>query len=223
LYKKALNGLGKVISGPFYFKSWSYNPNINSYPFNLDKAKELLRSAGWIDSDNDGCLDKDGQAFKIEFLIYAGSETVAQLVSIVQANLKELLIDVSIRTLEWSVYLDRIRKGKFDAYSGGWSLGFEPDLYGIWHSSQINIGNNFIGYENEEIDKLLEEVRREFDREKRKKMCWRIHEIIHRDQPYTFVFTPMDAVIISKRITNYSVSPFGLFEFFPGQLAWEIH
>lgn len=220
--KKAYYGLGKVISGPFYFKSWAYNKNVKPLKYNPQKAVELLASAGWIDRDGDGILDKNGRKFKIELLIPSGSAGFAQLAAILQADLAKLSIKVDIRMYEWSVYLQRLRKGDFQAYIGGWSLGIDPDPYAIWHSAQIGQGNNLIGFRNDEVDKLIEQGRRIFDRKKRQKIYWKIHELINSLQPYTFVYTPQENYILSKKITNYSVSPFGLFEFFPGQLSWKL-
>ncbi|MFC1852662.1 peptide-binding protein [candidate division CSSED10-310 bacterium] len=220
--EKADYGLGRIITGPFYFKSWAYNPTVRPLPYDLEKAVDLLHAAGWYDHDGDGFLDKDGLKFDFELLIASGSPTLGQLATIVQANLRKLSISCSIRIFEWSVYLERIHKGEFDAFISGWGLGVDPDPYNVWHSSQINSGNNSVAYANEEVDKLLDEGRREFNRQKRQKIYWKIHEIIHNDQPYTFVYASVEKYIMSKRIKNYKVSPFGLFDFFPGQLAWNL-
>ncbi|MBN2381721.1 peptide-binding protein [bacterium] len=220
---KVLYGLAEPISGPFYMKSWAYNQEIKPIPFDLDKATELLTQEGWVDQDRDGILDRDGTSFDFELILPTGSPTMDQLASIVQANLKRIAIKVNIVQYEWSVYLNLIRKGEFDAYLGGWSLGVDPDPYSIWHSSQIGIGNNYIGFNNAEVDTLLEKGRREFDREKRKQIYGRVHEIIHREQPYTFVHASKETYILSKRLKNVSVSPFGLFGFFPGQIDWRLN
>jgi len=217
--EEMLHGLGRIITGPFYLKSWAYNTSIKPIPYDLEKAAATLASAGWVDRDGDGILDKDGVAFKFELLISPGP---AQLAPLIQANLKKLSIEVTIRTFEWSVYLQRISSGDFDAAQGGWYLAVDPDPYAIWHSSQIEEGNNDSGFVNHEVDRLLEQGRREFDRAKRQKIYWKIHEIIHDEQPYTFIVTPMETYILSKRIKNYHISPYGLFGFIPGQLSWTL-
>lgn len=220
--EKVHYGLGKVITGPFYFQSWPYNNEIKAIPYNLQEAARLLQEAGWRDSDGDGILDKDGVQFNFELLIPSGSASFAQLASIVQANLKKLSIEVSIRIFEWSVYLERVRKHNFHAFIGGWVLGIDPDPYAIWHSKQVDTGNNYVGYVNKEVDKLIDEGRRTFEKEKRQAIYHKIHEIVNRDQPYTFVYTPMETYILTKRVTNYEISPFGLFDHFPGQLSWKL-
>jgi peptide/nickel transport system substrate-binding protein len=81
----------------------------------------------------------------------------------------------------------------------GRSLSVDPDAYEIWDSSQIEKGFNFISYRNPEVDRLLEEGRREYNHEKRKRIYWRIHELIAEDQPYTFLFVPLSLSGLEKR------------------------
>lgn len=57
------------MSGPFYVKGYESNPNITPLPYNPEAAKKLLDESGWIDHDGDGIRDKDGVAFKFNFLI----------------------------------------------------------------------------------------------------------------------------------------------------------
>ncbi|MFC1853769.1 peptide-binding protein [candidate division CSSED10-310 bacterium] len=220
--QKVGRGMAKIISGPFYFASWANNPDIEPWPYDLNKAAELLKKAGWDDHDGDGLLDKNGQSFRFKVIIPGGSTTFPKLATLLQANLKKLSIQVLINQVEWSLYLDKTHSGDFDAYVGGWSSGLDPDSFSTWHSSQIGVGNNDIGYQNKEVDQLLEEGRRTFTREQRIRIYHNIHQILHEDQPYTFVCTPMKTYIVSKRIDNVYVSPRGLFDFYPGQLSWTL-
>ncbi|MFC1853416.1 peptide-binding protein [candidate division CSSED10-310 bacterium] len=215
-------GLGKVITGPFYFESWAYNHKVEPFSYDFDKAAELLQDAGWVDSDQDGVLAYKKLPFKFELLISSGAPTWVELASIIQSNLKKLSIDVVVKIVDYSQYLTRIQKGEFDAYVGGWPVGIDPDPYAIWHSSQVGIGHNNVGYNNKTVDKLLEAGRQEFDQKKRQKIYWKIHQLIHDDQPYTFIYCPMDKYIYSSRIKNIHISPFGIIEFFPGQLSWTL-
>ncbi|MEJ2201834.1 MAG: peptide-binding protein, partial [Desulfuromonadaceae bacterium] len=62
-----LLGLGQVATGPYKPDTWVYNPKVRRYPYNKEKARELLAEVGWQDGDGDGILDKDGK--KISFTI----------------------------------------------------------------------------------------------------------------------------------------------------------
>jgi len=210
ILEKILFGLGTVVSGPFYVNSPDYNKAIEPYPYDPERAKKLLKEAGWEDHDGDGILDKDGVPFAFEFLISAGSKFGEQLATIFQENLKEAGIQMTIRRLEWAVFIQKIQSQDFDACTLGWSLGWESDPYQVWHSSQQEGGSNFVGFANEEADRIIEEARREFDPERRHKLYHRLHEILHEEQPYTFLFTTQALVAVNRRIGNVHVYPMGL-------------
>ncbi|MEE9519004.1 MAG: peptide ABC transporter substrate-binding protein, partial [bacterium] len=90
---------------------------------------------------------------------------------------------------EWSVFISRIINPRdFEACVLGWSLGLDPDIYEIWHSSQAEKGFNFVGYDNPAVDRLIEEGRTEYDQATRTRIYRKIHRLIHEDQPYTFLF-----------------------------------
>jgi len=109
----------------------------------------------------------------------------------VQRQLDQIGIKVEIELYEWSVFIrDRINARNFDATVLGWSLGLDPDVYEIWHSSQSEKGFNFVGYKNPEVDRLLDLGRSEYDRDTRKRIYNRIQELIYKDQPYTFLYVP---------------------------------
>lgn len=211
--EKAMYGLGQIVTGPFYFNSWAYNQEIKPIPFDLKQAMTLLESAGWKDHNGDGVLDKNGRNFEFDIIINSGSPGTAQLASILQANLKEIGIIMSIQVFEWSVFLERVRNAEFDAFIGGWFLGVDPDIFSIWHSSQIEKGNNNIGFDNANVDKLIEAGRTTGDRQTRKNIYHKIHEILHEEQPVTFVYTRKETYILSKRLTDVQLTPYGFTNF----------
>jgi len=117
---------------------------------------------------------------------------------------------VTFETYEWSVFIQNfINARHFDACILGWALSPDPDDYQIWHSSQIEKGFNFIAYKNPDVDRLWEEGRREYDSEKRKKIYWRIHELMAEDQPYTFLFSPLANSALQKKFVLLEESPSG--------------
>ncbi|MCX7821828.1 MAG: peptide-binding protein [Syntrophobacterales bacterium] len=210
ILEKILFGLGTVVSGPFYLESPDYNKSIRPYPYDPEKAKKLLEEAGWIDHDGDGIRDKDGMPFSFEFIISSGSKFAEQLATIFQERLKEMGIIMEIRRLEWAVFIQKIQSHDFDACTLGWSLGWESDPYQVWHSSQQEGGSNFVGFVNEEVDRIIEEARREFNPVKRRTLYQRLHAIVHEEQPYTFLFTMKALVAVHRRIGNVHVYPMGL-------------
>lgn len=211
ILKKILFGLGTIVTGTFYINSPEYDKEIKPYPYDPQAAVALLKSAGWDYGEGGQVLQKDGVPFEFEFLISAGSKFAEQLATIFQENLKAAGIRMSIRKLEWAVFIQRIEEHNFDACTMGWSLGWESDPYQIWHSSQaVQKGSNFVGFKNAEADRLIETARREFDPRKRYALYHRFHEILHEEQPYTFLFTNKALVAVSKRFQNVVVYPMGL-------------
>jgi peptide/nickel transport system substrate-binding protein len=209
ILKKILFGLGTVVSGTFYIKSPDYNQALKPHPHDPAQAVELLRAAGWEDRDQDGILDRDGMPFRFEFLLSSGSKFGEQVATILQENLKGIGVRMEIRKLEWAVFIQRIDERDFDACTLGWSLSWESDPFQLWHSSQVDKGSNTVGFVNEEADRILEAARREFDPARRHNLYHRFHEIVHEEQPYTFLFTREDLEAVSSRFRNVNVHPMG--------------
>ena len=73
-----------------------------------------------------------------------------------------------------------------------------------------NRGFNFCSFKNAEADRIIEAARKEFNEAKRVKMYHRFHEIIHEEQPYTFMFCTPAQVVVGKRFSNVIVHTTGL-------------
>ena len=186
-----LTGLGVVSNGPFPPQMWYASPTVKPLPYDPARAKALLAEAGWVDRNGDGILKKDGKPFEFNLITNNGNVLRQNVAVLVQRQLAQVGIKVGIELYEWSVFIrDRINSRNFDATVLGWSLGLDPDVYEIWHSSQREKGFNFVGYNNPEVDRLLDLGRSEYDRETRRRIYNRIQELIYKDQPYTFLYVP---------------------------------
>lgn len=186
-------GMGIPTIGPFYIYGEQYNHNIDRWPYDPQRAVELIEEAGWTDHDGDGIRDKDGIPFNFTFSVSAGSTASKYLALMLKEDLRKVGIVVNIRQLEWSVYVENLRDRQFDVVSLLWIGGLESDPYQIWHSDNIgDRGSNYIGFNNAEADSLIENARYEMDKEKRNAMYFRLQEIFHEEQPYTFMFYQRD-------------------------------
>ncbi len=207
-----LFGLGRPATGPYVPNTWYYNPDVKKYEHNMDKAKRLLKEAGWQDTDSDGILDKDGKPFKFTILTNMGNSLRKNAATIIQWRLSKIGIKIKIRILEWSTFINEfIDKKRFEAVILGWRLGFEPDQYDIWYSGKTKEKEfNFVSYNNPEVDELLEKGRRTFVMEERKKAYFRIQEILAEELPYIFLYVPDATPIVDARFKGIKPSPIGI-------------
>lgn len=212
IIKGVLFGLGEKATGPYKPTSPWYNPNVKRYEYDLDKAKKLLEEAGYKDTNNNGIIDKNGKDFKFTIITNQGNASRSMIAEILQNSWGKLGIKVEIRILEWATFINEyIDKRNFDAVILGWTIPLEPDLYDIWHSSKCGDKKlNFTCYQNEEVDKLIEEGRKEFDFKKRKVIYDKIQEILAEDQPYTFLYVSDALIALHKRFENVEPAPAGL-------------
>ncbi|MBA3061151.1 MAG: peptide-binding protein, partial [Nitrospirae bacterium] len=207
-----LFGLGSPATGPYVPNTWPYNPNVKRYEYNPEKAKELLKEAGWEDTDGDGLLDKDGIPFRFTIFTNMGNTLRKNAATIIQWRLAKIGIKVEIRALEWSTFINEfIDKRRFEAVILGWQIGLDPDQYDIWHSSKTKEKEfNFISYNNPEVDELLEKGRRTFNIEERKKAYFRIQEILAEELPYLFLYVPDATPIVHARFKGIKPAPIGI-------------
>ncbi|HEX5773156.1 MAG TPA: peptide-binding protein [Geomobilimonas sp.] len=205
-------GMGQVAHGPYKPGTWPYNPNVRDFPYNPDRARALLAEAGWYARNGDGVLMKDGKPFSFTILTNQGNDQRLKTALIIQQRLKAVGIEVKIRTIEWASFLKNfIDKGDFQAIILGWTIGQDPDLYDVWHSSKTGPRElNFVGYKNAEVDRLIERGRGTFDQEERRRCYYRIQEILAEDQPYTFLYVPDALPVVSARFRGIEPAPAGI-------------
>jgi len=205
-------GLGQTIASPYKPGTFWVNKQLTPRPYNPEKAKALLAKAGWLDSDNDGILDNDGKPLSFTILTNNGNKQRADAATIMQHRLKAIGIDVKIRLVEWSAFIENfINKRQFDAVILGWSLSPDPDQFNIWHSSQTGPRQfNFLSYNNAKVDAALDIARRTFDRQQRKAQYDIMQQEIYNDVPMVFLFAPYSLPVIHKRFRGIKPAPAGI-------------
>ena len=201
-------GLAEIATSHFNPSSADFNPNLEPFPHDPDRAAALLDEAGWVDSDGDGIRDKDGLKFSFEYLGSAGSQFTEQLIPIMKEAFARVGIEMTERRLEFTVVVESMRDKRFDAFGGAWVSPLAGDPHQLWHSSSSeNRGSNFVSFINAEADLLIEAARLEFDSEKRKELYWRFQELVHEEQPYTFLFYPEESAAYHRRFQQVDFLP----------------
>jgi ABC-type transport system substrate-binding protein len=201
IIKYVIYNQGERITGPFLRQTDFYNHNIKPVPYDPEGALKLLAEAGWKLND-EGWLEKDGKRLQFKLITNNGNDIRKAILSIAQDSWKQIGIDVRTDLLEWAVFIqERVNKMDFDALVLGWSMGIDPDLYQIWHSSQTGFNQlNFVGFKNKRADDLIVKIRQEYNHAQQVEYCHRLHEIIAEEQPYTFLYVGKWTAILDKRI-----------------------
>lgn len=209
IIQQNLNGMGIEITGPFFRFSPSYDTSIVAWPFDPQRARRLLEEEGWFDSDGDGILDKliDGKRvpFKFSLTYFVKNPTAKSICEYIATALKEIGVICNLNGLDIADLSSSFDDKSFDALFMRWALGAPPeDPRQLWYSSGAKEkgSSNSIGFANTEIDKIINTLEYEYDRQKRLVLYHRFHAIINEEQPYTFLYTPKMALLYRDYVKN---------------------
>jgi len=220
-------GLGTLISGPYPPDAPYNDPTVELIPFDLGAAKKLLAGAGWTDTDGDGLVDKSlhpgepRKPFEFGLLVPMGTKETMVLANILRDDLLKIGVKMNMETVEWSLFLKRKDEHNYDAAIAAWTVGWDEDLYQIWHSSQADVakGSNTIGFRNKEADRLIETLRETFEPAERIKLLQAFHRLVAEEQPYSFFSAKKLVVCHWKEVENVVYS-----KIFPNEnsLPWSV-
>ena len=210
--QRLMVGLGTPATGPFNRMGNQADPDVKPWPYDPEQARALLKEAGYEDRDGDGVIeDADGKPFTFRMIYPASSANYQEMVLYLRDAYARAGIQMEPDPLEWTIMLQRISQRDFDAMTLGWSGSVEGDPYQIFHSSQVGDGgDNYVHFVDPELDKLIEQARVTMDASKRMPLWHRVHDILHEEQPYTFLFTSKAVAFIDKRFKNVMVTTLGL-------------
>jgi len=184
------------------------NNDLVGYPYDPHKAKQLLKEAGWEDTDNDGILDKDGKAFKMTLYTWPQRPALPPLAETVQSQFKEIGIDAEVRIMDWSAIKERLNEWGAIRVSGGATCMRIPDpSYYLERNFHSEGNSNSYGYKNEEVDRLLEEGRSTFDKQKRYDMYREVQEIVVDDVADVYIAYHNIAVVTKSSVKGYVPNP----------------
>ncbi len=200
-----LYDLGDPMNGPIQPAKKYYDKSLTAYAFDIEKAKQLLTAAGWIDTDGDGIRDKviNGSKTSLSFNMKfnKGNDTREKIALLVKERAKLAGIDINPVVKEWTVFIDETKKHNFDLMIGGW-VGdpINDDPIQIWHTkSYSNGGSNYVGFGNQKSDAVIDALRTELDETKREAYFFEFQKIVHDEIPYIFLYQPKNRLILNKR------------------------
>lgn len=204
-------GLAKPTYSTFPPTHWTYNPDVAKYPYDLNRAKELLKQAGYAPG-SDGIQQKDGKPLKLKLMFGPASSKVREgIATIAQQAFKDIGVGLEVIGLEFNAFTAALRneQTEWDLNVLGWSGVLEPDSLRVaWmptYIPELNAG----AYRNPAVDKLFDEGIVEFDRAKRKAIYGEIQRTLSEDAGYIFLCYSLGYAFFNKRIGGVTVTPLG--------------
>ncbi|MBK8137360.1 MAG: hypothetical protein IPK52_16345 [Chloroflexi bacterium] len=215
----AFSDSGIPVGGPMLPQSWAYNANIAPYEYDPALSIQLLEEAGWV--DDDGSIETPrvatdavgtvaaGTPLNIVLTTFTGNLSVDSSSVLIQDQLKQVGIGVTLDIIEFSPMLDKLVGQTYDMLMVFWGvtptapqdmydqLALEADIPGA--------GFNTGSFANPEFDALMKEARSlpGCDQEARKALYDQAQEIIHAEVPYYLVNTSIVPVIVQSSVENF--------------------
>jgi len=185
----------------------SYNDTLKLIPLDIDKAKELLTEAGWVDSDGDNIRDKviNGEKIKFKFkLSYMTSPITKEIVLMIKESMYKAGVVADPTPMDFSLFYKNAQDHNFEAMLGGWggSASYSNPMQ-LWHtSSWASKGSNFCGFGDAASDALINLANSSLDSTAHTEALWKLQARIYNDQPYVFLYSTKNKIAIHKRFDN---------------------
>ncbi len=190
----------------------AYNKELPFIDFNVVKAKQLLKEAGWEDTNNDGVVDKviNGERINLEIDVSYSTSNAdnTAVVDIFKSNALEAGVKLRPQALAGKVLLTKIKSRDFDityVSSSGYPFNLDPESK--WSSRSPK---NYSGFGTAESDQLIQEIKTTIDVEKQNELFKKLYAIIYEEQPCLFIGVDKDRIIVNKKfgdITAHGFTP----------------
>ncbi len=192
-------GSGSPANSPIGPQVFGYNPDAKLYDQNIEKAKALMAEAG---------ITKP-----VKTTIWTNDNPVrVQIAQVLQAQLREIGIDMSIEVVEWGAFLDGTSRGEHDSFILGWTTvtgDADYGLYALFHSSTHGGAGNRSFYSNPEIDKLLDDARSSTDVTERRALYADIQVRLQQELPTISIYNQFYNAGLKNNIKGFELSPAG--------------
>jgi peptide/nickel transport system substrate-binding protein len=199
-------GLARPASGLLPDQSWAIAPDLRPYPYDPDRARHLLDEAGYPDPDGDGPAARLALSFKTS----SAQEFNRLQGAVIQQNLRDVGIDLDVRTYEFATLFSDVLKGNFQMYTLQWTAGSlaDPDiLRRVFHSKQVPpAGFNRGHYSNPRVDALLDEAAASTDEARRLALFQEVQRILAVELPYISLWNKTNFVVAQPSLTGVRVS-----------------
>ena len=164
LVRQVTEGTGTPLWGDIVPASWAFGAGATvRYSVQLDAARALMTRAGWT-VGADGVAARNGTRFEAPLLVRSDSPTRQQAAAVVAKAARAIGINLTPKPVDFATFYDPLKAGTFEVALAGFATGLDPDEYAVLHSSQLRPdkskdGLNWTGYQNPQLDTLIEEER----------------------------------------------------------------
>ncbi|MBQ3864273.1 MAG: glutathione ABC transporter substrate-binding protein [Clostridia bacterium] len=188
-----LGGLATLADSPLAPKTWGYKA-VGEYEFNLDKAKELMKEAGYENG------------FEISIWTPKGRYLMdTKVVEVLQQQWAKIGIDCKIQQWETQAMFAELKNAEFDMLYMGWSPSTAEAGRGLDPFNVATTSFNFAHYDNPEVNKLLDDAKQETDDTKRAEMYGQAEQIIWDEAPWNFLYYPKQIVVYQKNVKGLDI------------------
>jgi len=218
IVKSVLRSQGEVASNYMPSLLKYFNKNIKPYPYDPDKAKQMLKGAGAAN------LKTELWYMPIPRPYMPDAKSIAE---VMQQNLEKVGVSAKLVTYEWATYLTKTGKGEHPTCLLGWTGdNGDPDnfLNVLLNSASATptAALNVAYYKNPKVDKLMEQGQTTVDDNERQKAYYQAQEIMHEDAPWVpiaYVTPPlaMQDTVVGLDPNPTSSEPFNTVDFKGGQ------
>ncbi len=187
-------------TGPFLPGSPYSHPAIQVVKRDQKRTAALLDAAGWTDMDGDGFRENEGRSLELLLLGATEIRYFNDVAALLRKDLGEVGIRLHVQMESYGKLNSALIAGdaEFDIIFSRRLSHPIPDLtVSRWHSADAN---NWSGYANEEVDRLIEQGRSTYDQEQRIEIYRRVHHILAEDLPTLFLCKPLSTYICKKGI-----------------------
>lgn len=199
LIRVALQGIGKVSTGPYPTGAWYFNDKVEPYRYDPQLSRQLLK----------GLVD---EGFSFNLYVSSENRELQRAAQFIKEALNEVGITVKITTYEWQTLRHRLLVTKdFEAVLLSRAYLWEPDLYDLWHSSKTKEGDwNFFFFKDAEVDALLERGRRAVNFDEQKQIYRELHRLLYKKQSCIYLYETPLVFYASNRVKVTTANPQGM-------------
>lgn len=198
---EALAEEGIIIDAPILEGFTGYHPEIKKYEFNKQKAGEMLDNLDWKIPEEGGLRKKGDEELRFSLTTVDRPEYL-KTANILKESWETIGVGIELKIMN-SARVDKevIKPRNYETFLYGEILGFDPDPYPFWHSSQILSGGlNLSNYYNKEVDKLLEEGRKINNQDERAQKYIDFQNIIAEELPALFLYSPYYNYAVNEKV-----------------------